>query len=100
MSSRHLLSFETRQRGRLYGTGCAASRGQRGSRDAQQVVEDVAELDQAEREVALIVIEMWLRAGDVRREPFTVRERHHEILAALPHGDRHGDRGEVEAPRL
>ena len=35
----------------------------------------------------------------VRGQPLPVRERHHAVLRALPHGDGHADLREVESPR-
>ena len=40
------------------------------------------------------------RARHVRGQPLPVRERHHQVLRALPDGHGHADRGEVEPPRM
>ena len=42
--------------------------------------------------------EVAARAGDVRRQPLAVRERHEAVIAALPDRHRPGDRPDVEAP--
>src|SRR5712692_11543768 len=52
--------------------------------------------DQGEMAVALK--ELRTRARDVGSEPFTVRERHHSVLIALPNGDRDANGAELESP--
>src|SRR5688572_1693063 len=64
----------------------------------EQVVEDLAERTDAERQVPVLRSEMDAGAGDVRGEPLPVRDRHHEVLPPLPDGHRHADLLQVEPP--
>ena len=51
------------------------------------------------RTLARVRVQVGAGAGHVRPEPRAVRRWHHPVLAALPHGDRYVDCGQVEAPR-
>ena len=53
-----------------------------------------------QRQVAVVVEQPGLDAGNVRGQPFAVAEWHEHVLPAVQQQDRDGDVGQVESPRL
>src|SRR5215210_2328355 len=64
----------------------------------EQIIEDLPDRADPEREMAVLRPKVRSGARDMRGKPLAVGDRHHQILASLP--DRHGDTdlGQVEAP--
>ena len=64
-----------------------------------EIAQDLREVGHTEGEMTLLLLEMLAGDRDVGCEPTSVGGRHHEVLAALPDGDRHLDVVQVEPPR-
>ena len=65
---------------------------------AQQFIDHRAEASDQHREVSFALEKVGYRAGDVAYEPLGVVKGHHQVLAALPDGDRNGELTRIKAP--